>query len=265
MDTAGENPRGVHAAIVLKDRRDFTQESLNEAAYDSFLPAFARLIPVLVGAYDGLDAANPLKIQLADQIAVLRSWDYRWSANSVATTLAALWGDALWDDIHNNSGAESLSLYNALIDHTSSEQKLQSLAAVSARLERDFGDWRVPWGDINRFQRITGELVQNFTDASPSVPIPFTSARWGSLASFGARRYEGTHNYYGTSGNSFVAIVEFGDKVSARAISIGGENANPGSPHFGDQTERYAKGALRPVYFYPSDLAGHSERTYHPY
>ena len=96
-----------------------------------------------------------------------------------------------------------------------------------------------------------------FRSAKPSTPIPFASARWGSLASFGARRYPGTKRYYGTSGNSFVAVVEFGPRVSARAVSIGGESSNPASPHFADQVARYAAGDLRQVHFWPDELAGH--------
>jgi acyl-homoserine-lactone acylase len=95
--------------------------------------------------------------------------------------------------------------------------------------------------------------------------VEFASARWGSLASFGAHRYDGTKKYYGTSGNSFVAVVEFGDKVTARAISTGGESGDPTSAHFDDQAARYADGDLREVYFYPSQLTGHTEREYHPH
>ena len=92
----------------------------------------------------------------------------------------------------------------------------------------------------------------------------FTSARWGSLASFGARAYQGTKKMYGTSGNSFVAVVEFGDSVRAKAVTAGGESGHPASPHFNDQAERYSKGELRDVYFYPSQLKGHIEREYRP-
>src|ERR1035438_5849715 len=60
MDTAGENPRGVHATLVLQDRKDFTLSSLNAAAFDSYLPTFPQLIPALVAAYDSVAAANPL-------------------------------------------------------------------------------------------------------------------------------------------------------------------------------------------------------------
>ena len=92
----------------------------------------------------------------------------------------------------------------------------------------------------------------------------FASARWGSLASFGARAYPGTKKWYGTSGNSFVAVVEFGDQVRAKAVTAGGLNSVPGSKHFNDQADRYATGQLRDVYFYRSQLDGHIEREYKP-
>jgi acyl-homoserine-lactone acylase len=144
------------------------------------------------------------------------------------------------------------------------EAQLEALAAASDRLERDFGSWRTPWGEINRFQRLTGDIVQPFSDAAPSLPVGFPSARWGSLASFGARSWPGTRRWYGTGGNSFVAVVEFGDRVRARAVTAGGESGDPASPHFNDQAERYATGNLREVYFHPDELAGHVERTYRP-
>jgi acyl-homoserine-lactone acylase len=127
-----------------------------------------------------------------------------------------------------------------------------------------FGTWKTPWGDINRFQRLTGDIVQPFSDSGPSIPVGFTSARWGSLASFGARAYPGTRKLYGTSGNSFVAVVEFGDSVRARAVTAGGESGDRASPHFNDQAMRYSKGELREVYFYRPQLNGHIEREYHP-
>ena len=264
MDTAGENYRGIHARGVLGDRRDFTQDSLNAAAFDPYLPAFARLLPSLLQAYDGLDASSPHRQGLAEEIALLRAWDYRSSATSVATTLAVLWGDDLWVRAKQDADEEGVSIYDHIADHSSTDQKLAALAAVQARLRNDFGSSQVPWGDFNRVQRLSGEIVQKFRDDAPSTAIPFTSSRWGSLASSGARRYEGTNKYYGTSGNSFVAIVEFGERISARAVSIGGESGDPSSTHFGDQTARYAGGALRPVYFYPADLVGHIEREYRP-
>ena len=141
---------------------------------------------------------------------------------------------------------------------------LTALATASDKLVADFGKWQTPWGEINRFQRLTGDIVQPFNDAGASLPVPFVSSLWGSLASFGARQYPGTKKWYGTSGNSFVAVVEFGDKVRARAVTAGGESGHPASRHFDDEAARYASGDLREVYFYPEQLQGHTERTYHP-
>ena len=87
--------------------------------------------------------------------------------------------------------------------------------------------------------------MPQFDDAGPSIPVGFTSSRWGSLASFGARAYPSTKKWYGTSGNSFVAVVEFGDSVRAKAMTAGGESGEPASPHFDDEAERYATGDLR--------------------
>jgi acyl-homoserine-lactone acylase len=248
----GENARGLHAIRVLDGKTDFDIQSVIDAAYDSYLTGFEDMIPALVRAYDRFPAASPLKARLSEQIVVLRDWDLRYTVESVPTSLAIFWGEELRRQV---GGAG---------DGASAEQMIQSLATASDKLEADFGSWRTPWGDINRFQRLTGDIVQPFDDAGPSFPVEFASSRWGSLASFGARAYPQTKKWYGTSGNSFVAVVEFGDRVRARAITAGGLNSEPSSPHFNDQTERYATGNLRDVYYYREDLAGHIEREYHP-
>ncbi|MFL5622616.1 MAG: penicillin acylase family protein, partial [Gemmatimonadaceae bacterium] len=153
----------------------------------------------------------------------------------------------------------------AAMEALSGADKLDALDRAVARLERDWGRWRVPWGEVNRFQRLDDAIAnQSFHDDGPSIPVPFAQARWGSLASFASRSYPGTRRWYGTSGNSFVAVVEFGDSVRARAITAGGESGNPSSPHFNDEALRYSTGNLRDVYFYPSQLKGHIERIYHP-
>jgi acyl-homoserine-lactone acylase len=249
MDAVGENARGIHAQRLLDGRKDFTLASLVAAAFDSWLPVFAERVPPLVEAWDRLDASDPLKARLADQVATLRAWDHRWSVASVPTSLAVFWGEEL----------------GRRMDSATPVERLRALAAASDRLAADFGSWRTPWGEINRFQRLTGDIVQPFNDAAPSLPVGFTSGTWGSLASFGARRYPGTKRLYGTSGNSFVAAVEFGrDSVRARAVSAGGESGDPRSRHFDDQARRYTTGDLREVYFYPSQLKGHVEREYRP-
>jgi acyl-homoserine-lactone acylase len=264
MDVGIESPRGIHAIRVLKDKKDFTVQSLIDAAYDSYLPAFADLIPTLIKAYDQTPASDPVRAKVADQIKLLRPWDYRWGVTSVPTTLAVYWGDELGRRVHADADGEDMSIYQYMATKTSAHEKLDALAVASDSLRKNFGTWKMPWGDVNRFQRLTDDIHHPFNDAAPSIPVGFTSARWGSLASFGAWEPETTKKIYGTGGNSFVAVVEFGDSVRARAITAGGESGDPASKHFNDQAERYSKGDLREVYFYPSQLKGHTEREYHP-
>ena len=259
MDTAGANPRGDHALRLLGGGTVFTAERLIAAAYDPYLPAFARLLPGLIAAHDR--APQPAR---AGPVDLLRGWDDRWKADSTATSLAVFWGEALWSTAAGPARAAGISVWDHMATRSPDGERLAALDAAVARLPADFGGWRVPWGAINRFQRNDGALRQTFDDAKPSTPVPFTSAQWGSLASFGARRYPGTKRYYGTSGNSFVAVVEFGPQVRAWAVTVGGESGDPASPHFVDQVDRYAAGALRPVHFYPADGAAHAACTYRP-
>ena len=263
VERGEENPRGLHAIRVLEKKKDFTLDSLVSAAYDSYLPEFEILIPPLIKAYDQTPASSPLKAKLADQIKVLRGWDYRWSVTSVPTSLAVYWGEELWQRATPDARKAGVSVYQYIETKASAQQRLEALAAASDKLAADFGTWNTPWGDINRFQRLTGDIVQPFDDAKPSIPVSFTSARWGSLASYGARTYK-TKKMYGTSGNSFVAVVEFGDTVRARAVTAGGESGDPRSPHFNDQAARYSTGDLREVYFYRPQVEAHAKRQYRP-
>jgi acyl-homoserine-lactone acylase len=260
VDSGVESARGLHAVKVLQGKKEFTLDSLIAAAYDSYLTWFEKPLPALVKAWDQRPASDPLKAKTSEQIALLRAWDLRWSATSVPTSLAVFWGE----DIQRRVRRTGLPAADYIASEATAEQLLQSLAAASDKLAADFGTWKTPWGDINRFQRLTDDIVHPFTDAKPSIPVGFTSAVWGSLASFGARPYNGSKKIYGTSGNSFVAVVEFGKTVRAKAVTAGGESGNPSSPHFNDQAKRYSTGDLRDVYFYRSQLKAHTERIYHP-
>jgi acyl-homoserine-lactone acylase len=265
MDTFGENPRGRHALMLLENSRGWTLDKLQAAAYDSYQPGLAVMVPSLVAAFDRLPQNSPLRRRLADPVAQLRNWDYRWGVASVPNTLAVLWAEQL---IASTSSVAGRPARNQFPEWAAAEisdgDKLAAFSAILDRLEKDFGSWRTPWGEINRFQRLTGDIVHPFSDQGPSIPVGFTGGTWGSLASFGAAPRNGSKRWYGTSGNSFVAVVEFGPRVRARAVHAGGESGNPASPHFNDQAQRYATGNLRDVYFYPDELRGRTTRTYRP-
>jgi acyl-homoserine lactone acylase PvdQ len=264
VEQGGPSARGRHAALVLQNKKDFTLDSLIAAAYDSYLPWFEKPIPALVKAWENLPNENPLKAKLAEQVGLLHGWDLRWGVASVPTCLAVFWGDEVRRRVGADAKNAGMMTEDYVANRMAPSQLLEVLSVASDRLGADFGTWKTAWGDINRFQRINDDIVPVFTDAGPSIPVGFTSGMWGSLASFGARAYPGTKKWYGSSGNSFVAVVEFGEKVRARAITAGGESGNPASPHFNDQAKRYSTGDLREVYFYRSQLRGHTTREYHP-
>ena len=264
MDTDGENFRGLHAQRMLEGSSGWTLEKLQMAAFDSYQPGFAVLIPSLLQAYDALAASDPRRTSLAAPIAALRGWDYRWSASSVPEALAMVWGERLRAALNAPKSEPGNKVMMRLARDTSPELKLKVLAETIEYLQRDFGRWEVPWGEINRFQRIDPAIKPKYSDVAPSVPVPYAEGRYGSLASIRSEPRAGTKRWYGNYGNSFVAVVEFGKRVRARAVSAGGESGNPSSPHFADQIQRYASGALREVYFYPGQLKGHTERVYRP-
>jgi acyl-homoserine-lactone acylase len=256
VETGRQSARSLHAMRLLQGKKDYTLDGLVAAAYDTYLPWFIKPMSSLVRDWTDLPQDSPLKSSLGGQIAELQRWDLRWGAGSVATSLAIFWAQEVAGAglAHDDLAAPSLA----------PDAALQALVRASDKLTADFGTWRTPWGQINRYQRLTGDIVQNFSDTKPSSPVGFTSSTFGSLAAFSAKAYPDTKKWYGSKGNSFVAVVEFGDKVRARAVATGGESGHPQSQHFTDQVDRYATGNLRDVYFYPEQLKGHTERTYHP-
>ena len=233
-------------------------------AYDPAMPAFDPLLFKLFAAYDALPSGDPRRARLAEAVAMLRGWDKKWSAASEPTSLGIFFGEALWAAGEADARAAKMTLWDWMAARATPDQYLAALGEGADTLTRDWGTIHIAWGQINRFQRNDAAIAQNFSDAKPSLAVPFASAKWGSLASFGAKAYPGTRRWYGTSGNSFVAVVEFGPRVRAWAVTAGGESGDPRSRHFDDEAGRYASGNLRPVYFYPDQLAGHTERRYRP-
>jgi acyl-homoserine lactone acylase PvdQ len=258
MSVNQENYRGVHAVKVLKDAKDLTLDKLIALGYDPYLPAFEVFIPGLVKAYDQ-HPDESLKVA----IEVLRNWDFKVSKESIAMSLAHFYG------LNYLQGETIPDTLNAMqrVEYIGNESPMEERVAVFKKtvdqLTNDFGSWRTQWGEINRYQRITGDIRQNFNDSLPSIAVGMASGNWGALASFGARAYD-TKKIYGPSGNSFVAVVEFGDKVKAKSILAGGQNGDPDSPHFDDQAQRYADVKFKDVAYYREDVEKRSKSKYHP-
>jgi acyl-homoserine-lactone acylase len=264
MWSTGENPRDVHAVLLLSSIHDVTLNTLIATGYDGRLTAFDLLLPHLFAAFDRLPADDPHRVSLTPAIDALRRWDHRTSADSVPTAVAVFWGQALINAKGPEAIAASEPVYDFHLDQLSDAVLIDALSEALAHLQRDFGSWQIAWGEINRYQRLTGDIAQPFDDAKPSSPVGMAPGMWGALADFSAWEPESTKRIYGTGGNSFVAAVEFGPRVTAKAIAVGGESGDPASRHFTDQAQSYIRGEFRDVLFYPEDVSAHAERRYHP-
>ena len=260
----GENPRGIHAVEVLHAIHDVTLDSLISAGYDAHLTAFEFLLPPLFVDFDGLAANDPRRTELQGPVERLRAWDRRTAADSVPTALAIFWGQALLERKGPAAVAAGEPAFDYLVGHLTPEERLGALSAAIAKLREDFGPQPSAWGDINRYQRLTDDIVQPFDDTKPSLPVGFASSTWGALASFEASPPRKTKKIYGSIGNSFVAAVEFGPVVHAKAIMSGGASGDPRSTHFLDQALMFTRGELRDVFFSRNDVLAHAERSYQP-
>jgi len=270
MAPDGQNFRAINATRVLERSSSFTLDKLITAAYDPKLTAFEKLLPSLFEAYQS-SADNELKASLAAPIKVLQAWDMNYGITSAGETLAIQWGKKIQSitlaripERTTEQRTDIVGLVDQMISKTTAEEKVKALADAVNELNKDFGKWNIGWGEINRFQRLTGKIEGTFDDAKPSLPVASTSSFWGTLAAFGSRTYPGTKKFYGNVGNSFVAVVEFGKKVKAKSIVTGGESSDPSSPHFTDQAAMYCKGEFKDVLFYKEDVVKGAEKTYHP-
>ncbi len=261
MSIDRENFRGIHALKVLNGASGFTLDKLIEVAYDPYLPAFEKLIPGLVEAYDQSADKDP---DLAGAIDELRGWDMTVSAESVAMSLAHYYGMAYNREGAAPDGLNAIQRFEYFGTQSPMEERLGIFKQVVDQLSADFGQWNTPWGEINRFQRLNGDIDLKFDDNAPSLAVGLASGRWGALAAYGSRTATNTKRIYGTRGNSFVAVVEFGDKVKAKSMLAGGQSGDPSSPHFYDQAQRYVDIEFKDVAYYREDVEAQAVKTYQP-
>jgi acyl-homoserine-lactone acylase len=257
-----ENFRAVHAIQVLTGRKDYTIDKLIETGYDPYLPAFEKMIPGLVEAFDKVDQKKYAGLKPA--IEVLRAWDMKTSRHSVGMTLAHYYATMYGQEGPRPEEMSPMERFNYFGTGTSLEERLLIFSKAVEKLNTDFGTWNIAWGEVNRMQRLDGEVKQTFDDSKPSIPIGLAPGNWGALAVFAARVPQTTKRIYGNFGNSFVAAVEFGEKVKAKSILAGGQSGDPTSPHFFDQAQRYADAQFKDVAFYKDDVEKSAKRKYKP-
>jgi len=266
MSSFPENFRGMHAIPLLQKAENLTLDTLIELAYDTYLPGAEILIS---GLLEASEMASVKSQEAKEALALLKGWNFRVSVNSVEMTLAQFYINSYYSSgkipaMEGNKRISLLGSFEYMRKTSSPEERLDIFQSALDNLNKDFGTWKTPWGEFNRYQRNDGEIFQEFDDSKPSLPVGMASSSWGALASFGTRFGKDTKRQYGVAGNSFVAVVEFGDKVKAKSMLAGGQSGDPHSPHFDDQAQRYADGQFKEVAYYREDVEKRAEKTYHP-
>ena len=267
MAPDGENFRGIAANKLLAQPAKYNLDKVIATGYNTYLPAFEVLIPALLKAYDQIPQSDPLKAELRVPVSLLKSWDYQGSSTSEATTLALEWAPRLnpiIQKVYIDPGEkDQVENTLAFVASARPNELLDPLKATLADLTKRFGKWQIAWGEVNRFQRLTGAMTETYNDETESLPVAFGSALWGQLPSYRSNQFK-TNKRYGFSGNSFVCAVEFGPKIKAKSILAGGNSGDPKSKHFNDQAEMYSKGEFKDVLFYKEDVLKNAERSYQP-
>ncbi|MDH3732558.1 MAG: penicillin acylase family protein [Gemmatimonadota bacterium] len=246
VDADGNGLRARQSRRLLSAESDITLERWSELATDSYLLAADEELPGLFEQFDALGEGERRAV-LEGPIGELRSWDRVGLAESVPTTLFVLWREAMFSP------------------PAPASQGLERLERMVDALVEEHGTWRVDWGNINRHQRPLVREGRSFEDARPSLPLGGANANIvGSIFTASSERPEGQRLRYGAFGNTYVAVMEFGQTSRALSIVPYGQSADPQSPHFFDQAPLFVEGGFKPSWFTREDILANAERSYHP-
>lgn len=262
----GHTPRAVNAVRQLRNIKDATIDTIIKMSHSPYLANGKKFIPTLIKSYD----LNGNIDRLSGPIDLLRKWDFIADTNSIATTISVLWVEKVLQ--YNQSKLKrpvtnelSYPLTNGSsisLDSISSSMQLTFLDSVISDLNKDWGTWQIPWGKINRFQRNAAGIEPS--DSLFSLAVTAAPAFMGSLNAYTSKKSKNSKARYGTTGNTFVAVISFGPKLTAKSIFTGGSSSNPNSKHFTDQANGYINHQFKNVNFYRSDVLKNKEVIYHP-
>jgi acyl-homoserine-lactone acylase len=262
--------RAQRSRQILSQTEKFTFESWAAASMDTHLLLAEMLVPDLARIAVSMQPEQNAQTFL-EPLMELSKWDFKSSIESTQTTVFMNYFEQLQRanqqrnrSAETNQAGPARTLPEQLMSLEDSV-KFEAFKKAVTELNDSFGTWKVKWGDVNRLQRIhTSGSVEKFNDAKPSVPIAGANGQTGCILTFGTRREDGQKKRYGISGNSYLAVVEFGPRVKRRSLLVFGQDADPSSPHHFDQAEHYSKKEYKPAWFDLSEIKANSKQNYKP-
>lgn len=241
------------AQIMLADDK-ISFEEFEQYKHDTKMELASRLLDDLLA----LEKEATTDLQ-KEAFGLLKTWDGKSEANSEAALLFANWHLKITGGNPSNESffAKEWSFENpamtpdGLKDGTAA---LQALEIAATEIKMGYGQLNVPWGKVNRVSFGEHDIAGN--------------GGYGWLGQFRTMYYQpqgkpGTLESLksrAVAGDTYVAIIEFGDRPRAKALLTYGNATQKGNPHIGDQLDLFAKKKLRPVWYEREEVEAHVEK-----
>ncbi len=258
------------------------KESINKSLYPSYMigkelnnPRSLRSQKILsensnIDFNRWAEITMDIRVQLADDSLdfIVKELKAKINEKDTANDLAPLVNElATWDHLASVNSI-SMTLFREMINfHRSLNLPfVSSLGKTKVKLEKLYGTWKVPWGELNRLQKIDWARKNKFIDNKASYPLPGVTQNFGTIFCITpdaepALKDERKKRYH-TFGSSYTSIIEMGKKVRAKSITCFGQQE--AGPHAEDQAPLFANRQYKDAWFYKKDVLKHAERIYHP-